>query len=242
MTDDKSSKGLTLAQKIAAANHDIGPISANGKNTHQNYVFQTEADIKAAVRKVCAKYNFVIIPTFEILKKYERQTKYGGTMTFYDVMGKFHITDGKESIDGAMPGTGSDSGDKALQKACTSAQKYFYKQIFNITDRDEDPDTTDSKPNGGYAAQRPKQHAKPMKKYSESELLAMQVKYGQKKVNMWTVYNAAFNAKDAEAQNWWKYWYERPDTDEGNLVRQYSEFAKKKQKQGEQELKESTGD
>lgn len=49
-----------------------------------------------------------------------------------------------------MPGAGSDTGEKAVQKACTSAQKYFYKQLFNITDKDEDLDAQDSNPDGGY--------------------------------------------------------------------------------------------
>lgn len=77
------------------------------------------------------------------------------------------------------------------------------------------------------------QPAQPLKQYTEQELLTMQVPYGQTKVNLWTVYNAAFNQNDKESQQWWKYWYKRPETRQGNIVRQYSKLAKEKAKQGE---------
>lgn len=229
------SEELTLAEKIAAANRDIGPIKQGGSNTHQNYTFQTEADIKAAVQRVTSKYGFAIIPSFQVTKQYERQTRRGGVMSFYDVLGTFTITDGKDKLIGTMPGTGSDSGDKAVQKACTSAQKYFYKQLFNISDREDDPDTTDSNPGGGYVKRTPRAAAKTQqtrqsaansKKYTKQEMLTAQVEYGKKKVNLFTVYDAA-KKKDSAAIQWWNYWYERPETKQGNLIRQYTEFAKK---------------
>lgn len=142
---------IPLAQKVANANREIGTIAKDGANKRQNYSFQSEAAIKAAVQRVSSKNGFAIVPNFEIIQKYDKQTRNGGTWTFYDVMGTFTITDGKDTLVGSMPGTGSDSGDKAVQKATTSAQKYFYKQLFNITDRDEDPDATDSSPDGGYS-------------------------------------------------------------------------------------------
>lgn len=158
----------TLAEKLVAALKDIGPIAKNGKNITQHYDFQKESEIKAAVRKVEAKYGFIIIPHFGSPERYERTTRKGSVMNFYDIMGHFTITDGNETLEGTMPGTGSDTGDKAVQKACTSAQKYFYKELFNITDQDDDPDTTDSYPEGGYVASnaphRPARKPAPAKK------------------------------------------------------------------------------
>lgn len=173
MTDKETNKRpKTLAEKLAAATKDIGPIAKSGKNITQHYDFQQESDIKAAVRRVETKYSFTIIPKFEILKHYERTTRKGSVMTFYDVMGHFTITDGYETLEGTMPGSGSDTGDKAVQKACTSAQKYFYKQVFNITDTDDDPDTTDSYPEGGYVAsneQQPTRKPAPAKKATKAD-------------------------------------------------------------------------
>lgn len=229
------SEELTLAEKIAAANRDIGPIKQGGSNTHQNYTFQTEADIKAAVQRVTSKYGFAIIPSFQVTKQYERQTRRGGVMSFYDVLGTFTITDGKDKLIGTMPGTGSDSGDKAVQKACTSAQKYFYKQLFNISDREDDPDTTDSNPGGGYIkrqtrsaakTQQTKPNAANLKKYTDEQLKIAKVKYQNKQVLLFTVWDKAFRQDDKQAQSWWKQHHQDGDPLKGLLV-QFNEMAER---------------
>lgn len=143
---------IPLAKKIAKANKDIGAIAKDGNNRYQNYGFQSESAIKAAVQRVISENYFSIIPNFKIIDKEQQTTSKGNVNNFVYVQGTFTITDGVETLVGSMPGTGSDTGEKAVQKACTSAQKYFYKQLFNITDKDEDPDAQDSNPGGGYRA------------------------------------------------------------------------------------------
>ncbi len=57
-------------------------------------------------------------------------------------MQEFVVTDGKEEMIGEMMGTGSDTGDKAFNKAVTVALKNFEKQLFNVSDKSEnDPDS-----------------------------------------------------------------------------------------------------
>lgn len=141
---------IPLAKKIAKANKDIGAIAKDGNNDFQRYSFQSEAAIKAAVQRVISDNKFAIVPSFEIVDREQQTTQKGGINNFVYVLGTFTITDGIETLIGSMPGAGSDTGEKAVQKACTSAQKYFYKQLFNITDKDEDPDAQDSNPGGGY--------------------------------------------------------------------------------------------
>lgn len=143
---------VPLAKKIAKANKEIGAIAKDGNNRYQNYGFQSESAIKAAVQRVLSENYFSIIPNFKIIDKEQQTTSKGNVNNFVYVQGTFTITDGVETLVGSMPGTGSDTGEKAVQKACTSAQKYFYKQLFNITDKDEDPDAQDSNPGGGYRA------------------------------------------------------------------------------------------
>ncbi|WP_203640047.1 ERF family protein [Levilactobacillus wangkuiensis] len=133
-----------LISKLNEASKNIGPIGKDGKNSYQNYSFQSETAIKYAVEEAIRQAGIRIIPTYVVLNQYDRSSKKGGSNHFVDVMGTFTITDGNESILGTMPGSGQDSGEKAMAKACTSAQKYFYKQLFNITDKDEDPDSEDS--------------------------------------------------------------------------------------------------
>lgn len=146
-------KHLSLALKLAKAIGDIKAVAKDGQNNFQNYSFQSEAAIKLAVKQVETKYGFVIIPSYEVIQQYDRKTAKGQLMHFVDVMGTYVITDGVETITGSNPGTGSDSGDKATAKACTSAQKYFFKQLFNISDKEEDPDAADSSPDSGYIEQ-----------------------------------------------------------------------------------------
>lgn len=139
-------KEMSLAQKLNKAIESIGPVKKDGSNNFQNYRFQSEAAIKAAVKKVLALNGFDIIPSYEIIGQRDVQGRKGTINHIVDVMGTFLITDGRleQNIIGKMPGTGMDTGDKATAKACTSAQKYFYKQLFNISDHEEDPDATNS--------------------------------------------------------------------------------------------------
>ena len=140
---NETEKGLPLAIKIAKAANDMGAIAKDGKNKNQDFQFISESAIKAAVRKVSAKYGFTIFPKqIKNITRYERTTSRGGTLYFYDVMQEFVVTDGKEEMVGDMMGTGSDTGDKAFNKAVTVALKNFEKQLFNVSDKSEnDPDS-----------------------------------------------------------------------------------------------------
>ncbi|MFC6180319.1 ERF family protein [Lactiplantibacillus daowaiensis] len=138
---------LNLVQKLNEASKMIGPIGKDGDNKYQHYAFQSETAVKYAVEKAIREVGIRIIPKYEVINQYDHQSNKGGNNHFVDVMGTFTITDGDAEIVGTMPGSGQDTGEKAMVKACTTAQKYFYKQIFNITDKDEDPDADDS--NGG---------------------------------------------------------------------------------------------
>ena len=140
---NETEKDLPLAIKIAKAANDMGAIAKDGKNKNQDFQFISESAIKAAVRKVSAKYGFTIFPKqIKNITRYERATSRGGTLYFYDVMQEFVVTDGKEEMIGEMMGTGSDTGDKAFNKAVTVALKNFEKQLFNVSDKSEnDPDS-----------------------------------------------------------------------------------------------------
>lgn len=140
---NETEKGLPLAIKIAKAANDMGAIAKDGKNKSQDFQFISESAIKAAVRKVSAKYGFTIFPKqIKNITRYERATSRGGTLYFYDVLQEFVVTDGKEEMIGDMMGTGSDTGDKAFNKAVTVALKNFEKQLFNVSDKSEnDPDS-----------------------------------------------------------------------------------------------------
>lgn len=153
----ETEKDLPLAVKIAKAANDMGPIAKDGNNKKQDFLFISESAIKAGVRKVCAKYGFTIFPKrIKEITRYERRTARGGTLYFYDVMQEFEVTDGKETITGEMMGTGSDTGDKAYNKAVTVALKNFEKQLFNVSDQSDDPDSiTPPETTGTISSKKP---------------------------------------------------------------------------------------
>ncbi|WPC19475.1 ERF family protein [Pediococcus inopinatus] len=150
MSEDESKVTYNsgIIEKLVNASKLIGPIKKDGENKFQHYNFQSEGAIKDAVKNAIETVGISIIPSYTVTNQYDLKSSKGGNNHYVDVMGEFTITDGKDQVVGHMPGSGQDSGEKAMAKACTSAQKYFYKQLFNITDRDEDPDATSSQ--GSY--------------------------------------------------------------------------------------------
>lgn len=153
----------SLIKKLTEASKQIKAVSKDGKNSFQGYTFQSESAIKSAVKSAIENVGISIIPSFAILNQRDVKNNKGRMAHIVDVLGTFTITDGTEKIKGTMPGSGLDNGEKATAKACTSAQKYFYKQLFNISDKDEDPDATDNnlaqtnsnyQRSNGYSSQR----------------------------------------------------------------------------------------
>lgn len=144
-----------LVNKLNEASKKIKAVRKDGQNSFQRYSFQSEAAIKSAVKAAIESVGIVITPSYEITDQRDIHNSKGHVAHIVDVIGTFTITDGISSLIGKMPGSGMDTGEKATAKACTSAQKYFYKQLFNISDRDEDPDTTDSNMAQPRQPQRP---------------------------------------------------------------------------------------
>ncbi|AXX75116.1 single-stranded DNA-binding protein [Limosilactobacillus reuteri] len=184
-TPKEKRENLSLAEKLNRAIADIGPVKKDGSNNYQNYRFQSEAAIKAAVKKAMSLNGFSIIPKYEVLHQRDVPGRKGNNH-IVDVMGTFTITDGRkdQEIVGQMPGSGMDTGEKAMAKACTSAQKYFYKQLFNISDQDDDPDATDS--DVGTPTNYQQQSAYPQQQNNYS----VQNSYQNQSQNQQTVNNA----------------------------------------------------
>lgn len=153
-----------LIQKLSNAMAQVKPVEKDGKNNYQHYSFQSEGAIKSVVKKALSDNGLMIVPQYEIVQQYDRKSAKGGTTHFVDVMGTFTITDGVDTIVGTMAGSGQDSAEKAVVKAETTAQKYFYKQLFNISDQDEDPDSSNS---GQYTQMITEQQRKKQEKQKE---------------------------------------------------------------------------
>jgi hypothetical protein len=136
-------EGTTARQRfnlrLVAADKMVSGVYKDGENSFQHYIFQSEAAIKDAVKPALNSNGLTVIPHYHILGQHDVQTK-KGIQHVVDVLGEFTITDGAESVTGTMVASGADTLEKATAKACTTAEKYFYKQLFHITDKEQDPD------------------------------------------------------------------------------------------------------
>lgn len=207
--DEKRNNPDTLAGKLSEAMNDIKAIAKDGTNDSQNYSFQSEAAIKAAVKAALVKHSLIIIPEStsilnrdvqEINKSYKGKN-YKQILTTYDIQETFTITDGKETLTGQMVGSGSDYGDKALAKATTMALKNFEKHLFNISDKEDDPDgeTIDTKSEVGNSTNRRSTtyKAPAKKKTTKQDLLNYSIVFNGTQTNLGTLlkhYNAGNKA------------------------------------------------
>ena len=156
---DKEEKKLNLYQKISEITASLGVIQkdSTAPTTMGGYKFLSHAMMLAHLRTELTSRNVVIIPSGEELLRREvtekKTTDSNGkekiSFNFFTVI-KFNFT----VIDGDNPsdffnaywiGEGMDSSDKGVQKAGTSAEKYFLMKLFKVGDKD-DPDAaaTDS--------------------------------------------------------------------------------------------------
>lgn len=112
---------------------EIGAITKSHRNAAQNYSYRGIDDITAALDELLSKHGVFYVPTVKDFKREEKVTGKGALLTFtiVTVDYTFYASDGSCFIATSI-GEGADSGDKACNKAMTSAQKTALLQCFNI--------------------------------------------------------------------------------------------------------------
>ncbi|QHC73797.1 ERF family protein [Rathayibacter sp. VKM Ac-2805] len=137
---------MNLYQKIARITGDIGVIKKGGRNSEQNYAFIEYAAVAGELRTLFAKYGVVIVPRMQRPDRQHRAdiTSKNGKAGYY-VLIEFHFTivnadapDDRFTV--SWSGEAADFGDKATNKAATSALKYYLMRQFNISEKGEDAD------------------------------------------------------------------------------------------------------
>lgn len=127
----------SLVKELLLIQKELDKIEKDGKNNRQGFEYVSEAQVKAKLQNKLADHGIMIIPHYEVLNTWTNQTNKGNTMNYVSVMGKFKLTNGTEEFIGSMPGIGMDSGDKAIYKAETGAQKNFLMQLFLMSTGDD---------------------------------------------------------------------------------------------------------
>ena len=141
MVEEKKN-ATSLVKELSIIQKELDKIEKDGKNNRQGFDYVSESQVKAKLQKKLADHGIVIIPHYEILNTWTNQTNNGKSMNYVSVMGSFKLTNGNDEFIGSMPGIGMDSGDKAIYKAETGAQKNFLMQLFLMSTGD-DPENDD---------------------------------------------------------------------------------------------------
>lgn len=131
-----------IFETINAVMEEIGAVGKNSRNEQQKYMYRGVDDVMNALNPAFIKHKLLMVPEVVSQKREERLTANGKNIIYsvLSVKYTFYAEDGS-SIYTIVPGEGMDSGDKASNKAMSSAFKYACFQTFCIpTEEMKDPD------------------------------------------------------------------------------------------------------
>lgn len=131
-----------IFETINAVMEEIGAVGKNSRNEKQKYMYRGVDDVMNALNPAFTKHKLFMVPEVVSQKREERQTANEKNLIYsvLSVKYTFYAEDGS-SIYTIVPGEGMDSGDKASNKAMSSAFKYACFQTFCIpTEEMKDPD------------------------------------------------------------------------------------------------------
>jgi len=137
---DDEFASLKIEGKIATISGYLGRIPKNGWNKFNEYAYVLESDLVEAIRAYLAAARILIYPSVK-----ETNTHFfepiNGKMKdpLTSVLYTFHVVDGRtgERFELDALGQGSDPRDKGSNKASTSAMKFAYLRLFNISSGEE---------------------------------------------------------------------------------------------------------
>ena len=134
MSQEKNESDIGLIYKIMPkVMADIIPIGKDGRNEQQSYNFRGIDQIYNFIQPVFSKHGIWMKSEILDVQRSERPSRSGGVMTFVQIRIRYSIVapDGS-SISTDVLGESMDSGDKAVPKALSVAQKYCLLQMFLI--------------------------------------------------------------------------------------------------------------
>lgn len=131
-------KSPLIYQKIPAIMAKVWAIAKGRKNASQGYQFRGIDDMYNALNKHFAEEWVFAVGEIIDSSREERATKSGWVLTYttLDIRYTFCATDGS-FVQTTTRGEAMDSGDKASNKAMSTAYKYALMQIFCIPTEEE---------------------------------------------------------------------------------------------------------
>lgn len=139
----------SLYKKILAVQTKIDAVPKRGFNAFHKYHYATEADI-LTVKETLNANGLVVLPT--TLREATGFKPDGKSWASVTLLFRVVDVESGESIESQFTGYAEDNFDKAIYKATTGANKYFYLKFFGIATED-DPEREDHPPAGKSAYQ-----------------------------------------------------------------------------------------
>jgi hypothetical protein len=122
-------KALCKVQTDLAA---VG-IAKTDTNTFDKYTFRGIDAVLNALAPILSRHGVVIIPSVTSCEIRTVQTSQGKPSSHAKVTVEYTLYDSEgDSVKHSFVGEGMDRGDKAVNKACTAAYKYFLFEAFCI--------------------------------------------------------------------------------------------------------------
>lgn len=131
-----------IFETINAVMAEAGAIGKDSRNKQQGFMYRGVDAVMNALNPAFIKHKLFVTPEVISQKREERVTEKGKNLIYSILLVKytFYAEDGS-SVFVIVPGEGMDSGDKASNKAMSSAFKYACFQVFCIaTEEMKDPD------------------------------------------------------------------------------------------------------
>lgn len=128
---------LNIHRKILKVISSLHGVEQKGYNNYQKYNYTRQEDVINAIRPLLVENGLVILP--EVIQE-ESIIVEGRGVILSKVTVEFKVIDidSGDSIVIKSKGYGIDSGDKAIYKAITGAEKYFYMKTFLIGTPNDD--------------------------------------------------------------------------------------------------------
>ncbi len=139
-------KGIFAA--LMAVNRGVTAIAKSQRNEQQHYKFRGIDDVMNALHPLFEEHGIVVARSDKSLTIEQSVTKKDTVLYFATVTTEWtlYAGDGSSIILTAI-GQGSDTGDKAANKAVTAGYKYMLLQLFSIpVEEQDDADRTTQEP------------------------------------------------------------------------------------------------
>lgn len=179
-TPTENIRDFNIYQKIAAVAGKVGAVEKGGRNTEQNYSFIEYGEVASRLRTLFAEYGVVIVPNMGLQERTTITSKYGKEGVHAVVHFKFKVINADKPDDFFevdWQGEAADFGDKAINKATTSAIKYYQMRQFNISEKGEVEADGESHEIVNHKAAAPVEPKADADKIGKIQMLATQLGY-----------------------------------------------------------------